>query len=401
MSLMQLMPQLTTLRDERPGNGNAAWKVLYPRRRQPLLVPLDSRQAQEAVGFFIRNPVLRWWGRLLLTLDKRVARGRLLDTVQLESFPSRVLFGTANIEETALYCGFPGPLQKLTIYYPGHDGDLGKVAKIALNPSADEAIAQEAHWLYTLGCSQPTADFMPRLLQQGTLPCGRRFLAMLALPQGRPCRRFTELHRNFLRVLSRQRPPLTPWAQSELYRRLDARLHSLMPILTPAYRDLMQSVLDEINQNLGARSIPTCLGHCDFTPWNVRIADNRLFVFDWEYTEANSNPLHDFLHFHLIQRALQRWPLRTGAMPKLVSQAAAYADDVFGEESGVAEAAGMLTLHYLLDILTFYAAASGKLVLKHPVMRLYLKLLAERGEWLAPSSIGGSRHEYVRQPLGG
>ena len=386
MSMAQLMPQLATLRDDRAGSDEMAWKVLYARRRQPLLVPLDTSQARSAIAFFIRNPWLRLWGNLLLTLDRWVPRTMLLSTVKLEQFPTHILFDASDLTETALYCGFPGPLQKLTMYCPGRDGAAGRVAKIAMHASADDAIAREAHWLDTLGNSEQTAAFLPRLLQQGTLPCGRRFLAMQALPQGFPAPQFGELHRNFLKVLAQHTVPMTAWRESAAYARLAQRLSSVLPLVSPQHRQLLQGVFDEIGVAIGTRQLPSCLVHADFVPWNLRLTQNQLFVFDWEYAEASGNPLQDYLHFHLLPRALQFRPLRAAHMPRLLAQTRKHANDVFGSDSGVAEACGALTLHYLLDTVTFYTAASGYLAQNHPVQRTYMRLLAARAAWLPPTA---------------
>lgn len=381
MSMAQLLPQLATLRDERAASDEMAWKVLYASRRQPLLVPFDTEQARDAIAFFIRNPWLRAWGHLLLTLD-RWAPGSMLSTVKLEQFPVHLLFDTGALGETALYCGFPGPLQKLTMYCPGHDGQPGKVAKVAMHGSADTAIAREAYWLETLGRSPDTAAFLPRLQQQGVLPCGRRFVAMDALPQGRRSSRFGEPHRQFLKVLAQHAGPATAWRDSAAYARLGQRMADVLPIVAPHNRHLLKTVFDEIGEDIGQRKLPTSLLHADFVPWNLRLTDRQLYVFDWEYAEASGNPLQDYLHFHLLPRALMLWPLTPGAMPRLLARACDHAVDVHGRHSGVAEACGALTLHYLLDTITFYTAASGYLDQSHPVQRTYLRLLEQRAAWL-------------------
>lgn len=397
MSLAHLIPQLAMLGDGRPENGGEmAWKVLYARRSQPLLVPMNLRSARQAVAFFIRNPLLRAWGNVLLLLDRLVPRSRLLSTVKLERFPARILFGTSNLAETALYWGFPGPLQKLTMYCPGADGEQPRVAKVALQASADHAIAQEAHWLGMLGGSQPTAKYLPQLLDHGTLPCGRRYLAMLALPQGRQMQQFNDLHRNFLKVLAGQSVRVGPWRESAPFMRLKKRIIAILPLIEPHHQDLLQNTLDEIDRLIGAQALPACLVHSDFTPWNLGIADGKLFVFDWEYAEAAGNPLQDFLHFHLMPRALQHWPMRTALMPWLVAAAAAHGKEVFGSESGVGEASGALALHYLLDTVTFYAEASGYLAPKHPVVRTYLRLLESRDAWMPRPIVEGAIHEPGR-----
>jgi len=392
MSLAQLMPQLATLRDEQADSTSAvAWKVLYAHRSQPLLVPMDPRRARQAVAFFIRNPLLRLWGNALLMLDRTIPIIRLLSTVKLEDFPTRVLFGTSNLAETALYCGFPGPLQKLTMYYPGTDGEPGRVAKIALHASADPAIEQEAHWLGMLSESPLTAPYLPRLLDHGKLPCGRRYLAMLAVPQGRRVMRFNHLHRNFLKVLAQQHITVKPWRESAPFLRLKQRVAAIQSLVAPEHRELIQNVFNEIENRIGDQALPACMVHSDFTPWNLGISNGKLFVFDWEYAEENGNPLQDFLHFHLMPRALQRLPMRVALMPLLIADASRHGRDTFGEHSGVLEAGGVLTLHYLLDTVTFYTEASDHLDPKHPVVRDYVRLLESRHEWLPITNTGEAR----------
>jgi hypothetical protein len=78
-------------------------------------------------------------------------------------------------------------------------------------------------------------------------------------------------------------------------------------------------------------------------------------------------------------------------MAPLLSRAGRHADSVFGVRSGVAEAAGALAMHYLLDVITFYVEASRCLDPRHPVLRAYLRLLEQRGQWLATGAAIGGR----------
>ena len=382
MSLAQVWPQLATLRAEHAQGDSTAWKVLYAGRRQPLLVPLDLAQARRAITFFMRNPLLRYWGHLLLTLDRWFPRARILPTVELENFPYKSLFETGDLAEAALFFGFPGPLQKLTVYSPGKNGEFGMVAKVALHPSANDAIAQEAHWLAKLNRSQAVRNFLPRLLMEGTLSCGRRYISMLALPPGLSSSQFGPAHYAFLRVLAQQKPALYLWRDCEAFRRLQQRLQAISPLLPAEQRGLLLDALDEVNRQIGEQELPASMVHGDFAPWNLRVCDGQLFVFDWEYAEACGNPLQDFLHFHLIPRALNRWPLRTRWMPALLAQTEQYADEMFGPDSGVGRASGALVTHYLLDTIAFYVEASGEFDIDHPVLNTYLRLLREREDWL-------------------
>ena len=383
MSLTQIWPQLTALRADHAEGDSMAWKVLYAGRRQPLLVPLDLHQARDAIAFFMRNPLLRYWGHLLLTLDRWFPRAQVLPTVRLENFPYKSLFETGDLSGAALFFGFPGPLQKLTVYSPGENGEPGKVAKVALHASANAAIAREAHWLGKLNRSQSVQNFLPQLLMEGTLSCGRRYISMLALPQGLSPSHFGPPHYDFLRVLAQQKPALYLWRDCEAFQRLQRRIQTILPLLSLPQRELLLEALDEVHQQIGEHELPASMVHGDFAPWNLRISDGRLFVFDWEYAEACGNPLQDFLHFHLIPRALHRRPLRTRWMPDLLAQTTAYANTMFGPDSGVAAASGTLVIHYLLDTIAFYVEASGKIDVNHPVLNTYLRLLEERDQWLA------------------
>ncbi len=382
MSLEQIWPQLTLLRADPAEGDSMAWKVLYAGRRQPLLVPLDPTQARNAIAFFMRNPLLRYWGHMLVTLDRLLPRAELLPMVRLENFPCKSLFKSGDVANVALFFGFPGPLQKLTVYCPGADGEPGIVAKVALQDSANDAIAQEAHWLGKLNRLQALKVFLPRLLAEGILPCGRRYISMLALPPGSSSSHFDTPHYAFLRVLAQQKPMLYLWRQSEAYQRLQRRLQAISPLLQPSQQTLLLDALNEVDLQIGDRELPASMVHGDFAPWNLRICDGQLFVFDWEYAEACGNPLQDFLHFHLIPRALQRWPLRTRWMPGLLQKTRQFADRLFGADSGVAAASGALITHYLLDTITFYAEASGELDMQHPVISTYMRLLEERTAWL-------------------
>jgi hypothetical protein len=48
-----------------------------------------------------------------------------------------------------------------------------------------------------------------------------------------------------------------------------------------------------------ADTIPLCLAHGDFTPWNTFVQGGRLYVFDWEYARADWPVGFDLVHFLL------------------------------------------------------------------------------------------------------
>jgi hypothetical protein len=397
MSLAQLRYQLEGLKDNVTPGRRTAWKVLYAGLNQPLLVAPDLPAAQHAIGFFVRNPLLRMWGKSALLIDHWLPQLGMLPTLRLNNFPQS-LAGTDDAPCPSLYFGNPGPLQKLTLFCPNHAGYLDKVTKVALNKSANPAIVREAHWLGTLGGLPEIAPFLPRLLGEGTLSCGLSYLSMQPLPKGVSSRRFDRRHRHFLSLLAAYRPELTPWNMTGAHQRLRQRMQQSLPLMDSHYQTLLQSAMDEVEREIGSQRLPTCLVHSDFAPWNVRLDEQHLYVFDWEYAEESGNPIQDFLHFHLIQRVLRRWPMSASRMPSLLSEVATFARSVFGEESGVAQACGPLALHYLLDTLTFYTTVSGYLAPRHPVVHAYMELLRKRAEWMPQSRFMETIPHAQQQP---
>jgi hypothetical protein len=386
VSFELLWPQLSALHSKEMQGDPVEWKVLFASRPRPLMIPAGcAEQAGAAIDFFVPNKLLRLWGRFMLAIDRSVPSLRLLPVARSERFPVAALFGEGALCETrfSIHCGSPGPLRKLTIYCPpqGPEG-TGEICKIASQPSADESIIKEAHWLRTLGKSHAIARFLPKLLRDGVLDDGRHFLTMSALAYGVQSRRFGEPHVVFLQMLAERESATARWSLTEPYKRLSSRMDAVEKYLGPSHSALFKDVFKEISREIGQREIPVCLVHGDFAPWNLRVSGDQLFVFDLEYSEAGGNPLQDFLHFHLAARAAGERSISAWFMRRLIGRAADHAERVFGADSGLASSAGALTLHYLLDTVVFYIEASGCLDINDAVIRAYLKILDSRGEWL-------------------
>jgi len=281
----------------------------------------------------------------------------------------------------AVLCGSPGPLQKVTILHTPHDDAPPRVAKVALRESADGAVAIEEFWLRELNAAPRLAPFVPRLTAAGALSGGRRYVAMSALPGTDSSYTFGPAHRRFLAALAGADSGAMPWRDAPSFLTLRARAAALGPLLGDE-RGLVEAVLVEIERRIGNRTLPACLAHGDFAPWNLRVERGELLVFDWEYAQAGANPLQDFFHFHLISRVARGKQFDAFAMAALLPEAAAHGREIFGAASGVDRAAGALALHYLLDVITFYTDADQGLQARHPVLRAYLGLLARRDAWL-------------------
>jgi len=373
------------------------WQVLRARRHQPLLVPADApRFAAAAIRFFVGSRTRRWLAHAQHAWLRRAACADLA----LTGFPAATLFAQQGYAppaslSLALCCGSPGPLRKLVVLGAPHgtdpDGAAGqdalRVAKIALAASADGSIDREAHWLRVLGRAPATARFVPRLLNEGRLFNGRRFVVMSALPRGVASHAFGTCHGDFLAALGRHGRTLAPWSVSPGCARLHQRWEAIEGLLDTAPRRLLRDTLGAIERALGRTVLPTCLAHGDFAPWNMRLCAGQLFVFDWEYAEAGANPLHDYLHFHLMTRIAAGRPVRAAWLRQLLAGATRHGYAVFGGAASLGRAVPLLLVQYLFDTISFYVQQSGYLDPDHPVLRRHLHLLATRAAWCVGDAV--------------
>ena len=79
------------------------------------------------------------------------------------------------------------------------------LVKTAADEQADLLLAREAHWLRELEEVRELEGQVPRVLEEGTSPLGRRYLVISMLPSGGETRAFTGDHARFLASLRKAR----------------------------------------------------------------------------------------------------------------------------------------------------------------------------------------------------
>jgi hypothetical protein len=91
------------------------------------------------------------------------------------------------------------------------------------------------------------------------------------------------------------------FADSEMWKDMQAKRQALDPILTDPWRQRIISALDDVEATLGPRELPLATAHRDFGPWNTRVReDGRLFVFDWDNARQEMIPLYDLFTFRFL-----------------------------------------------------------------------------------------------------
>jgi len=80
------------------------------------------------------------------------------------------------------------------------------------------------------------------------------------------------------------------------------------------------AALNAADRLLDGESVPCGLTHGDFAPWNTKIHNGKLLVFDWESASSGWPTAWDAFHFRvqtacLIERPTDEVPLNTAAPP--------------------------------------------------------------------------------------
>lgn len=262
------------------------------------LLPSDNAPAARA-GLAMYQPV---------SLTARAARGWITTAVRLGFTAGwasgRIRFGRLprlpgevlpRMASCAYFTGTDGPHRKTAIQMMDERGTILGYAKLGRRASVRPYLAHEARMLGTIAGLGLSSVQVPHLLafsdQGGDGPSilvtdsrkaggmispsdpGRwheRFLLELFAKTG--CTDAGNAYRRLLDISGNHRLP-GDWS-----RRFVLGLNYLAPRVS---------------------SMPVALAHGDFTPWNCFILGDRLYVFDWEYADADLPVGYDLVHYML------------------------------------------------------------------------------------------------------
>ncbi len=256
------------------------------------------------------------------------------------------------------------------------------LVKTAADEQADLLLAREAHWLRELEEVRELEGQVPRVLEEGTSPLGRRYLVISMLPAGSETRAFTDDHARFLASLRKARlrtlefdvSGTGQWLQGSIGRARGFASQRQMRTLEESYGDCETALLYWTG--------PYVLAQGDFAPWNIRNLGSQFFVTDWGHAHADASPLDDVLHYLMIQRALNSRPVTVPVLRQAMRHAAQFAVQAYPEWSWRPPVIGALTLVYLLGVVLDRSLRGGRIERADGVVDAYWKLLEKRSAWM-------------------
>ena len=256
------------------------------------------------------------------------------------------------------------------------------LVKTAADEQADALLAREARWLRELEEVEELEGQVPRVLDEGTGPGGRRYLVISMLPGHGETRAFTVDHARFLASLRKARFRAVDFEVSGTCQWLQRSIAEAREFAAPLDLQTLEASYQECETALLYWTGPYVLSQGDFAPWNIRNLGSQLFVTDWGHARADASPLDDVLHYLMIQRALNSRPVTLPVLRQAMRRAADFAVQAYPEWSWRPPVIGALTLVYLLGVVLHRSLAKRRIERTDRVVGAYWKLLEKRSAWM-------------------
>lgn len=201
----------------------------------------------------------------------------------------------------SIFGGTPSVHQKITIQF-SHGKKILGYCKLSDSEPIGQLFSHESKLLDHLASTGIKG--IPACLVCDTLSDGTHIFIQSTVKTLRSYspHHWTPLHESFLRQLSALTSARMPFQSTDLYASLRA-LNDNISRLPARFEDVILSRIDNIFKAKANTEVEYSAFHADFTPWNMIIEGDRLFVFDWEYARLSYPPMLDRYHF-FIQQAL-------------------------------------------------------------------------------------------------
>jgi len=191
--------------------------------------------------------------------------------------------------------------RKLTVQVMRPDGEILGYIKLPLTDAAVERVRHEAETLNHL-CSFPALrSHIPRVLYSGEWGDGTILFQSGGPPQPGHVR-FTRQCEQFLQLLWGIRTSEKPG--HALWEEVAARWRKAEPSLASGWQALGEATLARAKRELDGVMVLCGAAHGDFAPWNMRVGDGGIYVFDWEFASWEAPTLWDIFHFKTQVAAL-------------------------------------------------------------------------------------------------
>jgi hypothetical protein len=291
------------------GLGDGRGYLIPLQSRRAAARALDLYTAQRRGARLARQALaagMRWGlGRFLLPTVRLVADGdgaREIRPLLLQTHLEGVL-GCPGLT-LAISSGMPGRDRKPVVLALTHEGTPLGYVKVGWGGRATALVRREVSALQRLRTVQLRAFTIPRILHAGRWQ--HRFVCVLSAPAQRAAPAPATLQPEFFEVLKELASLHIRWVpllESAAWR---AVLRRIARLSGAGARAALERGARQAAASVGTGPLPFHFSHGDFAPWNIKLAADRPFVFDWEYWLEEGLPARDLFHFLFQTQRIER-----------------------------------------------------------------------------------------------
>lgn len=286
------------------GRSNARW----------WLIPLSNNHVT-ATGFAMFQPLLissRIIKSMVVFLSY-IGLSKLWVTkkIYISGLPClQQYFSTETPLSFAFFTGTDSPHRKLAVQVMDNAGNIKGYAKVSRNPLVQALLQHEANTLnYVKTLNLQTAN-IPNVLFSGALGKACALVTdTLKTPKTKSVTELQKIHLDFLQELADKTKADVHNNPDWLIDSLRGRFKKLETKLTPEWKARLEKAITAIGQQKKHMG-PPVMAHGDFTPSNTFVANDKLYVFDWEYADNKSSVSYDVIHFLLACSEMQKFSIQ-------------------------------------------------------------------------------------------
>lgn len=337
------------------------------------LIPLDSRRAavQSLSLYNVQNPAASFAKQFLATGLQLGLAQRFLPKVWAATLPG--VSGHKTIDgflleylkellksrdlSFAVSLGTPGSHRKPVVQVLTRDGRTLAYVKVGWSEVTNALVQHEVRVLQRFATASFRSFSVPKLLYAGWW--NARFVCAQSATEVKSSSAPRDMAAPYLDILKELAAIQTPWMPlqksvfwQDLFVRIDA-------VSQPYYRHVLEKGVRVGQEWLGDGPLPFSFSHGDFTPWNAKLVNGRLLLFDWEYAKSGAPAGWDLFHFLVQTQSLLKGKTPGDICRGFQKGGLAYVWAVeylksIGLEAGPIDS---LFLLYLLERLAFHASS--------------------------------------------
>ena len=245
--------------------------------------------------------------------------------------------------------GTPGPHRKLTAQ-ASNGAEILAYIKISSAPAVRQLLDNEARVLHGLRDLHMDRISFPDVLDTGI--CGGDFLLFTSAPPVPGRQRGVTPDADDVRLLSglaRHKRGELPITEMLGALQVGNTLSQAIEVQAEAV-PVLQEARDFLQRRFAGHGVITSFAHGDYAPWNtLRLADDSLYVFDWEYARSGMPVLTDLFHFIFMPLRLVEGTDPVTAVDRLCGIARTPGFEQLLNEAGVGSAE--ISVYFLLYLL--------------------------------------------------